>query len=227
MNLDCYANDCITNKKQFQTVGYTYELIVIDNSEYKYSIFEAYNLGIERSSGEYLCFIHDDILFHSQDWGKAVEGIFNDDVKIGLIGNFGNDEHIIKADIKKMGLEDIVEFVGEQANPVTFYNNFDVLLLTSREDPFPLVCIEVAHLEKPIICFNKASGTTEIIKKGGGFVVPYLDVSAMAEKIMWYYSNPDKVITDGEKAKELFSGFTAHKMIPLLYEQIKSLINEK
>lgn len=142
------------------------------------------------------------------------------------VGNFGNDEHIIKADIKKMGLEDIVQFVGEQTNPATFYSDFDVFLLTSREDPFPLVCIEVAHLEKPIICFNKASGTTEIIKKGGGFVVPYLDVSAMAEKIMWYYSNPDQAIADGEKAKQLFSGFTAEKMIPLLYEQINLLINE-
>lgn len=145
-------------------------------------------------------------------------------IKFIWVGNFGNDEHIIKADIKKMGLENIIEFVGEQTNPVTFYTNFDVFLLTSREDPFPLVCIEVAHLGKPIICFDKASGTTEIIEKGGGFVVPYLDVSVMAEKIMWYYSNPDKVITDGEKAKELFSGFTADKMIPLLYEQITSIL---
>ena len=45
------------------TVGCDYELIVIDNSQNSYSIFEAYNLGIERSNGDYLCFIHDDILY--------------------------------------------------------------------------------------------------------------------------------------------------------------------
>lgn len=148
------------------------------------------------------------------------------DVKIKFVwvGDFGNDEHIIKADIKKMGLEDAVQFVGEKTNPGNFYNNFDVFLLTSREDPFPLVSIEVAHLGKPIICFDKASGITEIIEKGGGFVIPYLDVTAMAKKIIWYYSNPDKVITDGEKAKQLFSGFTADKMIPLLCEQIKTIL---
>jgi hypothetical protein len=30
------------------TIGCEYELIIIDNSENKYSIYEAYNLGIER-----------------------------------------------------------------------------------------------------------------------------------------------------------------------------------
>lgn len=71
------------------TVGCNYELVVIDNSESKYSIFEAYNLGIEKSKGEYLCFIHDDILFHTQNWGVVVNRIFEEDKKIGLLGVAG------------------------------------------------------------------------------------------------------------------------------------------
>lgn len=73
-----------------KTIGCEYELIVIDNSQNQYSVFEAYNLGINKSTGDYWCFIHDDILFHSQDWGKEVERIFNEDVKIGLIGIAGS-----------------------------------------------------------------------------------------------------------------------------------------
>ena len=46
-----------------------YEIVWIDNSSKQYSIFEAYNLGEQRSSGEYLCFMHEDILFHSNNWG--------------------------------------------------------------------------------------------------------------------------------------------------------------
>lgn len=72
-----------------ETVGCAYELIIIDNSENEYSIFEAYNLGIEKSNGEYLCFIHDDILFHSQNWGMVINEIFESDDKIGLIGVAG------------------------------------------------------------------------------------------------------------------------------------------
>lgn len=71
------------------SVGCDYELIIIDNSENKYSIFEAYNLGIEMSVGEYLCFIHDDILFHTPDWGIIIHRIFREDQQIGLIGIAG------------------------------------------------------------------------------------------------------------------------------------------
>jgi glycosyltransferase involved in cell wall biosynthesis len=71
------------------TIGCEYELIVIDNSENDYSIFEAYNLGIDKSSGECLCFIHDDILFHTKDWGNVVQQIFAKDQQIGLIGIAG------------------------------------------------------------------------------------------------------------------------------------------
>ncbi len=73
-----------------KTVGCEYELIVIDNSENKYSIFEAYNIGIEKSIGNLLCFIHDDILFHTKNWGDVVTHIFNEDKKVGLLGIAGS-----------------------------------------------------------------------------------------------------------------------------------------
>lgn len=72
------------------TIGCGYELIIIDNSENKYSIYEAYNIGIERSTNDYVCFIHDDILFHTEGWGNKVKDIFRDDLKIGLIGVAGS-----------------------------------------------------------------------------------------------------------------------------------------
>lgn len=73
-----------------KTIGTGYELIVIDNSQNNYSIFEAYNLGINLSKGDYWCFIHDDILFHSNGWGKIVEDIFEQNPQIGLIGLAGS-----------------------------------------------------------------------------------------------------------------------------------------
>lgn len=71
------------------TIGSDYELIVIDNSKNTYSIFEAYNLGIEKSAGEYLCFMHDDILFHTKGWGDVIQHIFRENIKVGLIGVAG------------------------------------------------------------------------------------------------------------------------------------------
>lgn len=72
-----------------ETIDFDYELVVIDNSENRYSIFEAFNIGIQRSIGDYLCFIHDDILFHTKGWGNVITSIFESDDKIGLIGVAG------------------------------------------------------------------------------------------------------------------------------------------
>lgn len=71
-----------------ETIGVEYELVVIDNSKNQYSIFQAYNEGVRRSQYPYLCFMHDDVLYHTQDWGKNVVEHFQDE-KVGLIGTFG------------------------------------------------------------------------------------------------------------------------------------------
>lgn len=71
------------------TISFSYEIIYIDNSQNKYTIFEAYNLGIKRSSGLYICFIHDDILFHSKGWGNTLIELFQDS-RVGLIGIAGS-----------------------------------------------------------------------------------------------------------------------------------------
>lgn len=72
------------------TIGRNFEWIVIDNSENRYSIFEAYNLGISKSNGELLCFMHDDIRIHTKDWGDIVQSIFNKEKNIGLLGVAGS-----------------------------------------------------------------------------------------------------------------------------------------
>jgi len=70
------------------TIGAEYELIIIDNSSNKYSIFSAYNEGVRRSKGDVLCFAHEDILFRTQDWGKVVINCFKDRSN-GLLGVVG------------------------------------------------------------------------------------------------------------------------------------------
>lgn len=71
------------------TIGCDYELVIIDNSNNKHTIFEAYNLGIKRSLGEFIAFIHDDIYFQSTNWGEIIKTIFYKDESIGLLGVAG------------------------------------------------------------------------------------------------------------------------------------------
>jgi len=55
-----------------ETIGMEYELIIVDRSQHNQSIFKAYNIGIDRSKYDLLCFIHDDILFHTRQWGRIL-----------------------------------------------------------------------------------------------------------------------------------------------------------
>jgi len=70
------------------TVGIDYEIISIDNSENEYSIFSAYNLGISKSKHQYICFVHEDVFFHSTNWGEKVIAHLQDP-NTGIIGLAG------------------------------------------------------------------------------------------------------------------------------------------
>lgn len=128
----------------------------------------------------------------------------------------------IEYDLKKAGIDEII-FRGETLNPEIYINQFDVLAMTSREDPFPLVCIEAGMLGKPIICFKGATGTEEILKMGGGEIVPYLDIEELANQIIIYYENRNKLKMDGKKGKDLFSEFTPINQAPKIFNLLSSI----
>ena len=71
------------------TIGCEYELVVIDNSKNGYSIFSAYNEGVLRANGDTLCFMHEDIIYHTNDWGAKVVDYFVQYPQAGLIGVTG------------------------------------------------------------------------------------------------------------------------------------------
>lgn len=71
------------------TVNVPYEIVLIDNSTNKYSIFEAYNEGVQRAIHPYLCFIHEDIMFRTDNVGKLLLSSFSTNPNLGLIGVIG------------------------------------------------------------------------------------------------------------------------------------------
>ena len=105
-------------------------------------------------------------------------------------------------DIDRLRLSNFIHFLGEKSNPFDYFAACDVFALVSREDPFPLVCLEAASLGKPIVCFDKAGGMPEFVEDDCGFIVPYLDTEAMAEKIIELIKNPELRQRLGERARK-------------------------
>lgn len=146
------------------------------------------------------------------------------EIKFTWVGQISHLQRLnVEADLEKANLTDTVFFVGEKNNPEVYFQKFDVFLMPSREDPFPLVCIEVGKMGVPIICFEKATGTAEILANGGGFVVPYLDCVAMAEKLILYYYDDELRRKDGEMNRHNFADFTPDILAEKIYDCIQNL----
>lgn len=106
------------------------------------------------------------------------------------------DRHNIMHDVRHLGLEGSLHFVGEIGNPEDYFAAADVLALTSREDSFPLVCLEAAAQSKPIVCFGDAGGAPEFVESDAGFVLPYLDLAGMSKALA-------RLATDSELKRRL------------------------
>jgi glycosyltransferase involved in cell wall biosynthesis len=91
-------------------------------------------------------------------------------------------EHILEKHLKG-NLKKYITFLGEKETPSRYFAAGDIFILPSREDPFPLVCLEAAERGLPVICFDKAGGMPSFVEEDAGFVTPYLDIAAMAEKV--------------------------------------------
>lgn len=85
-----------------ETVGCEYEIVHIDNSQGQYSIFQAYNKGVSLSHGDVLCFMHEDLRFNTNGWGKKV-GQYLQDTGIGLLGVAGVKAVPVKGDARMGG----------------------------------------------------------------------------------------------------------------------------
>jgi hypothetical protein len=73
-----------------KTIGIPFEILFFDNRIAKKGICAVYNELASKSKFEYLCFIHEDVLLKTENWGNKINGIFLNNPNIGLIGIAGS-----------------------------------------------------------------------------------------------------------------------------------------
>ena len=89
----CSANQAFAQQVQkniAETIGVTWEPVIIDNTQSPKGITHIYNLGAARAQYDILCFVHEDVLFQTQNWGVKIIESFKNDNSLGLIGIAGS-----------------------------------------------------------------------------------------------------------------------------------------
>jgi glycosyltransferase involved in cell wall biosynthesis len=84
-------------------------------------------------------------------------------------------------DYKKHTAKDRMLLIPHGNNSIEQMASFDIHLLLSREDPYPLVVLEAASFAVPTVCFNNAGGTPEFIEEDAGYCIPYGNLLQMAK----------------------------------------------
>lgn len=120
------------------------------------------------------------------------------------VGRMGTreEEFTLRHDLECAGVDARFHASGEVADPFAMYAAMDVFALLSRDDPYPLACLEAASTEKPVVCFERAGGMPEFVRDGCGIVVPYLDIEAMARAIITLVSQPEMALAFGQRARK-------------------------
>ena len=131
--------------------------------------------------------------------------------------------------IRELNLTEQIKIVRSAGSPTNYLAALDVFVLSSREDPFPLVCLEAANLGKPVICFAAAGGMPEFVGQDAGAVVPFEDIHEMARTVEMFNLDPDKTKAAGRaaqrKAQTDFSTETSCQSIFQVISSVSELRN--
>jgi glycosyltransferase involved in cell wall biosynthesis len=95
--------------------------------------------------------------------------------------------------IQCCGLEQSIKFLGEIDSVEQAYAMADIFFLSSRLDPFPNVAIEAMSAGLPVVCFENASGTAQLLASREDLkdlVVPYMDVDGAARLMELLSADP-------------------------------------
>jgi len=119
--------------------------------------------------------------------------------------NYDSIEFWINYDLKKLGLDKKVIFTGNktQEEVEIYFKGADLFLLTSRMDPFPCVTLEAMACNLPVVGFENATGSTEIIAGKTDCVFPYLDIEKISDGIIKLVKDEAKVQEIGKENKEI------------------------
>jgi glycosyltransferase involved in cell wall biosynthesis len=108
----------------------------------------------------------------------------------------------LKYDLERTGLSDTVFYLGVKSEPLEYFSAIDVFMLCSREEPVGIVALEAASLKKPVLCFDQAGGFPEFVKDDCGYIIPYLNLDYMADKIIYLAENESICNKIGKRASE-------------------------
>ena len=118
--------------------------------------------------------------------------------------------------IQRSGLNGIAVILKAVPDMEGAYLESDVLFLSSRLDPLPLVSLDAIRHAKPVVCFKAATGIAEYLTQDplAAFgIVPFLDIEAAAGRIYRLIEDAELRLQAGQASKRLSGQFRLDRYV--------------
>ncbi|MGL5719356.1 MAG: glycosyltransferase family 4 protein [Alphaproteobacteria bacterium] len=117
-----------------------------------------------------------------------------------FLGGSGELEQALKLQVKGLGLEKAVTFVGWVTDKDAFFQKIDIFCLPSHGESFGIALLEAIAFSKPIVASN-VSGPAEILcHETDALLAEPGSPGDFADKLADYMDNPEKAAAFVEKA---------------------------
>ncbi|MGM9660435.1 MAG: glycosyltransferase [Faecousia sp.] len=123
------------------------------------------------------------------------------DLKVAIVGT-GELEAELKALCKELGLQDAVQFLGFQSNPIKMVADSKAMILTSRWEGTPMCALEAMALGTPVVS-TPSDGMKDLLEDGvSGYLTD--DDEQMAQDLLKIFADRSHRNLLAENAKKKF-----------------------
>ena len=124
------------------------------------------------------------------------------DLKVAIVGT-GELEAEVKTLCEELGIQNNVQFLGFQSNPIKMIHDSKAMILTSRWEGTPMCALEAMALGTPVVS-TPSDGMTDLLDDGvNGYLTD--DDAQMAERLLKIMKEPDHRAYLGENARKKFA----------------------
>lgn len=120
---------------------------------------------------------------------------------------------LTEIEIRKLVETNLIIYPGRVDNIIEWIEACDVFILPSYREGLPKSTQEVMAIGRPVITTDVPGCRETVIDGVNGFLVPKWNPQALAEKIIYFIENPDKIIQMGKESYKLAQErFDSHKV---------------
>lgn len=159
---------------------------------------------------------------------EAVANLLNPLDAVLLIIGEGPLSFALKNQVKRLGLQQRVLFLGQRDNVGDYYDAMDLLILPSLSEGLPFVVLEAMSAGTPVLATQVGAVDQVITHNETGWIVPPGNASALAQQLSAILNDDPKRIQTGRQAQRaLFPRFSPARQAQEVLEVYRATLQAK